>query len=830
MTDLNLSQIENKLNSEFNSNSRVLLFWYDKNQDFKDDINNIKLENAKIHYLTENNLFETKVLLEIEDKESNYLIYAPYEKPDYKVNHLADTIIYSKEFFADKLSLIMNELNIDISMRSTIEKYSKFFNAKDRINKFSQININPYSNEEIELAIMASLLQIHSTNFDDILEEVVNKGLDNNLYLKEFEKFNILDVFWDNIKNTFSYNEDKSLIRFMISVFITYLNIKTFDKIPKEYRKYLLNKDGNIINFVNKIMNNRQTVDSFIKNSNEIYKFIDGDNLIKKLPIDNLIDIDIFKEIDEYIIHWLVENLKHENLNLDIKNRDFIEICKNRKFKYYSNTYQDDYNMLINAYNIIKNKDIYIIDDFIDLVDEYDRNYYKIDKNYRKFYYYYDKLANSSIYEELETLIENIYTNNYLDNIIKAFNKNNSIENMNKKLLQRNFYSHYIENQRQRIIVIISDALRYEVAKELVDNFDKNEKINAEIRPFISMLPSITSLGMASLLPNTDIDIDDDFNIFVDNNKTHTLDLREKILKKSNINSLALQYDNLIKMKNDELKMTFKEKEVIYIYHNNIDAIGDKLNTENKVFNACDESIKEIEKLIMKLTNTVSATNFIVTADHGFIYTRGVKKEYDKIDKFYNENDKISKRYIISENNYDNLGTKSFKLKDLLSNDDNRYVISPITSTIFKAPGNGLNYYHGGSSPQECIIPLIEVNTIRGKVDTENVEINPINTFNDIRTSEIKIDFIQKDAITDRIKPANYKIRFLDKNNTLISDEFIYMAKSTSENIIERIFEHTFKFKNQEYSRSNEYYFVITNIDTGVDIYKETVIIDIPFF
>lgn len=830
MTDLNLSQIENKLNSEFNSNSRVLLFWYDKNQDFKDDINNIKLENAKIHYLTEDNLFETKVLLEIDDKESNYLIYAPYEKPDYKVNHLADTIIYSKEFFADKLSLIMNELNIDISMRSTIEKYSKFFNAKDRINKFSQININPYSNEEIELAIMASLLQIHSTNFDDILEEVVNKGLDNNLYLKEFEKFNILDVFWDNIKNTFSYNDDKSLIRFMISVFITYLNIKTFDKIPKEYRKYLLNKDGNIINFVNKIMNNRQTVDSFIKNSNEIYKFIDGDNLIKKLPIDNLIDIDIFKEIDEYIIHWLVENLKHENLNLDIENRDFIEICKNRKFKYYSNTYQDDYNMLINAYNIIKNKDIYIIDDFIDLVDEYDRNYYKIDKNYRKFYYYYDKLANSSIYEELETLIENIYTNNYLDNIIKAFNKNNSIENMNKKLLQRNFYSHYIENQRQRIIVIISDALRYEVAKELVDNFDKNEKINAKIRPFISMLPSITSLGMASLLPNTDIDIDENFNVLVDNNKTHTLELREKILKKSNINSLALQYDDLQNMNNDELKMTFKEKEIIYIYHNNIDAIGDKLNTENKVFNACDESIKEIEKLIMKLTNTVSATNFIVTADHGFIYTRGVKKEYDKIDKFYNENDKISKRYIISENNYDNLGTKSFKLKDLLSNDDNRYVISPITSTIFKAPGNGLNYYHGGSSPQECIIPLIEVNTIRGKVDIEHVEINPINTFNDIRTSDIKIDFIQKDAITDRIKPANYKIRFLDSDNTLISDEFIYIAKSKSENIMERIFEHTFKFKNQKYSRSNKYYFIITNIDTGVDIYRKNVIIDIPFF
>lgn len=99
MAELNLRQIEDKLNSEFKEENRVIIFWYDEKKEFVDDIKSLNLENAKIYHLTPSNLFKTKVLLEREDKESNYLIYAPFKKPDNRENHLADTILYSKEFF-----------------------------------------------------------------------------------------------------------------------------------------------------------------------------------------------------------------------------------------------------------------------------------------------------------------------------------------------------------------------------------------------------------------------------------------------------------------------------------------------------------------------------------------------------------------------------------------------------------------------------------------------------------------------------------------------------------------------------------------------------------
>ena len=55
-----------------------LLFGMMKIQEFVEDIENIQLNNAKLHILKDNNLIKTKYMIEFEDKESNYLIYAPF--------------------------------------------------------------------------------------------------------------------------------------------------------------------------------------------------------------------------------------------------------------------------------------------------------------------------------------------------------------------------------------------------------------------------------------------------------------------------------------------------------------------------------------------------------------------------------------------------------------------------------------------------------------------------------------------------------------------------------------------------------------------------------
>ncbi len=57
MAELNLKQITDKLNSEFASDVRKLVFWYDANAEFQEDIDSIELENAKVLHLEPDNQF-----------------------------------------------------------------------------------------------------------------------------------------------------------------------------------------------------------------------------------------------------------------------------------------------------------------------------------------------------------------------------------------------------------------------------------------------------------------------------------------------------------------------------------------------------------------------------------------------------------------------------------------------------------------------------------------------------------------------------------------------------------------------------------------------------
>ena len=63
MSEMNLNQIVDKLNSEFIGDGRKLIFWYDSNAEFSNDIDSLNLDNAKILYLKTDNQFYIKYFL-----------------------------------------------------------------------------------------------------------------------------------------------------------------------------------------------------------------------------------------------------------------------------------------------------------------------------------------------------------------------------------------------------------------------------------------------------------------------------------------------------------------------------------------------------------------------------------------------------------------------------------------------------------------------------------------------------------------------------------------------------------------------------------------------
>ena len=98
MVELNLKQITDKLNAELCGESRRIVFWYDENGEFAEDIDTLELTNVKVLRLEKDNQFFIKHFLECVDTTTHYLVYAPFPKPDIRDNHLEDILRYSKRF------------------------------------------------------------------------------------------------------------------------------------------------------------------------------------------------------------------------------------------------------------------------------------------------------------------------------------------------------------------------------------------------------------------------------------------------------------------------------------------------------------------------------------------------------------------------------------------------------------------------------------------------------------------------------------------------------------------------------------------------------------
>ncbi|HHX63250.1 MAG TPA: BREX-1 system phosphatase PglZ type A, partial [Epulopiscium sp.] len=257
MAELSLKQITDKLNSEFSSDIRKLVFWYDANAEFISDIETIELQNAKILKLESDNQFHTKYFLEREDTTTNYLIYAPFPKPALKDNHLADTIRYSKEFFADRASLLALDLGIDERYKPVLQQYIKFFGAKDRTQRFYDLEIENFNKQVIETALMSVLCRTKIVSFEEIARTVITEGeLEDNKYLAEFKKYDLLNPFWEMCEETFGYTDvSPTLSKFTYALFTTYTSQVIQAELPQAWRNYCSYKSGNIIAFLDSIMN-----------------------------------------------------------------------------------------------------------------------------------------------------------------------------------------------------------------------------------------------------------------------------------------------------------------------------------------------------------------------------------------------------------------------------------------------------------------------------------------------------------------------------------------------------------------------------------------------
>ena len=832
MAELNLKQITDKLNAEFTGDTRRLVFWYDDKAEFAEDIDTLELINARVYRLEPDNQFYTKYFLERLDSTNSYLIYAPFPKPSVRENHLQDTLLYSKQFFADRASLLCVDLGIDEKYKPIIQKYIKFFRAKDRTQRFYDLEIENFTRDTIEIALMSALCKTRTASYEEVVRVILTDGrLDDNKFLIEFEKYDLLPAFWRLCEAHFGYTDVKpTLEKLVITLFVTYTERHIQAELTQAWQNFVSYKSGSIIAFLDNLMNNLLYRDRYNELSDTVARVLNASDVLKAYPPEDLINCDSFAVIDHLIVGWIIERLLSEDTGARLHDMTISEACQKRSKMHFGKEYWVEYQLLENAFYMIQSANYSCPDDIKGVIDQYLTSDCLIDTAYRRFYYWYDQLTEHVPYEQLRDLVENIYTNEYLANVIPKWN-NGLIgeEAMTVLPLQRKFYSRYISRYKDRVVVIISDALRYETGRSLWEKLQDDEKCSAKLEAMISVLPSYTRLGMAALLPHKSLEMTDDYNVLVDGSGCDDLKQRESILQSHVPNSFCIQFDDIKLMKRDAVRQAFVGMDVIYIYHNQIDARGDKANTEIEVFTACEEAVNEIYQLIKRLTEDVSATHYIVTADHGFIYKRDKLQESDKIGNVAGKGTMVNRRFIVSDQAIKADGICSMPMGRILGNDDSKVVSFPISSNVFKVPGGGQNYVHGGASPQEMVVPVIEIKTEKGHKETRIVQISLVSMVQKITNLITTLDFIQTEPVSDVVKATSYRVYFISEDNEKISNENIYVADKRETDPQKRIFRLRFNFKNKQYNKSKRYYLVAYDENNNIEILRHAVIMDLAF-
>jgi len=845
---------------------RRVVFWRDEAGDFSGDVEGLDIPGATVVKLTGSNNFAIKKLLSADDPTGNYLVYDPltYEK-DQSDDWLLDIKLYSgEEFRADLVSLQMEELNIEPTskMRHAVEFYEKFFKSEERKAKLKKIgrayNDNP---TQFHIDIMAVLCGLNGGSAQDILIAVLEAGLDkqNNHALADIEKHGNIETFWRLAEKYAGYENigDRPLSELAAHILITAAAHTMGESALKGLEKYMSDSCRERCFQLVHEWQRGEKKDSLLGICREVehgLRLANRFDNIEKIEMRDLLKCDVFPAINESILRRFFAEIGQQ---MPIRVDAILEAVENRRTSAWHGLTQSyfeclKYMALMQKYYLAHLDGFHLVEPRR-LWDLYTADAYAMDSHYRHFYCAFgeapeisgglfdDHAVNAELKEALRKCldtVDNLYHKWFLASLTEAWTKAIKGDLGEQGYVsviprQRDFYEDFVshpDNKNSRVFVVISDALRFEVAAQLAETLNHGTKGRATLNAVQAMFPTVTKFGMAALLPGKEIAVNDKLDVLLDGRPTDDTKKREAILKAKNVNSAATTYRDLRLMGQQERRDLAKGMEVVYIYHNKIDAVGDKHNTEADVFKACKEAIGELLEIVNIILNDLSGATVYVTADHGFLYT------YKPLE----ESQKISRQSLQGGDIYD-LGHRhalvapQTKNEHLLPVNIGREIggkpilgYAPQETVRIKAPG-GENYVHGGISLQEMAVPVIAYKGIRATskkyVKVQNPGLELTGSSRKVSNLIFTLDFWQKLPIGDKVQSCEYTLQFVDDKGSQVSDTQTVIADKTSENASERTFKPRFSLKPIAFDRNKTYRLVISNktdapdeIDFCIDI------------
>lgn len=845
-----LKDIQKRLEERFSaplsdSYKRRIIFWKDEDREFESVFDQVELENVKKVKLDGSNSFEIKKLLSSDDLKSDYLVYSPISYSKIEENWLRNIELYSEEFRSDLTSIRMSELNAVETepMRKTVKLYSKFFDNKQRMTRLKKLTGFYEHPKQLHLDVMAVLSGAVKGAIGPIIQQIFSNELyaPYNTALMNIFEYGSAEAFGLMISSYTGYpvNGDPDLEEIAAYILISALALHVNSAALKCLENYIsVSRNENNYNIVHEWMTSGDK-EKYLELARHIEWKLNLRKHFEQANINSLLASDVFPALDEELLKRYFDEISEHVFKI---NEIFNSIEEKRtqawfdQFKdfydclYFAAKMEEFHQKYLNGFHFTKPEEVWKF---------YQKEAYQMDTWYRKFQLAYQKALQQNN-EQLEDslrqvseVIENLYSNwflselmeNWIDTAGSDYTDLGYVSNIPR---QKDFYREQVSRDNKnakRVAVIISDALRYEVAAELRDELVKQTNGTAVLSARQSVFPSITKFGMAGVLNwykpsialNTGVP-----EVLLDGAHVRSTPERQKRLQtqdgKQILKAGAIQAEDFKDMKSSERRAYMKDKNVIYIYHNKIDKVGH--DGPREAFPACETSINDLRSLVKALVND-NVTEVLITADHGFLYTAEPLKEMNKVGRDVLSQDayEYGRRHILAPTDT----TAEFLLPVKMDKEYEGEALigfTPRDTSRIKIGGSKDNYVHGGLSLQEVMVPVIQFNnktrsSNKDFAERESATLQLLTADHKIYNMNFMLTFYQPSPVGDKILSSKYQISMQDENGTVVSDVKEVFADFISPNTIDRQVKVQFNLKPGHYDKSKTYKLVISN---GKDI------------
>lgn len=745
-----------------------------------------------------------------DEADTSFVILLTGDQPEPRRDPLLDLKLSFPVFRADDLNMYLDELGLGsrTDLRDYVESRLAFFKNKARRDSLRSIGLKAAAEtrEGLDTKLLAVLADADSDHLDAILLALVSKLTPEQDVSALFALFDLQTVFWKTIKQAFGFEDaNPNLSKLILHLFysdLSYgLNASLGTKSGLKIVFYLVPDTGAAFRFCQTWRNTVSARPAYIQWMRWIASASGTllNELMNELDLDSLLGIRCF-DTNKWILASFVSGIKPQ-ANVDSL-RKIAELSQAKAIEDFwlspkeSEQYARAYAACEAGAKFISAMASFSPDANLGaqvLAKSYCDCWYLIDQSYRQFREQSEGLVLWDLFKNLGIIMDSTYVDRYLQVLGTAWERSllGEGKSLNEWTIlpgckQEDFFTRHVKasldsGELRRVYVVVSDALRYETARELHDLLAANPRLKLEYSAMQSMLPSITRLGMAALLPHRTLSWGANQSVMVDGMISQSIESRSKILE--SVNGMAIDGSELLAMKRDAARSFVKDRAVVYIYHDKIDAIGDKQSSEEQSFNACRDAIQDIESIVNYIINTLQGSRIVITADHGFIYIPGDPPESMKTTLPAAIPGTLipKKRYIIGKQLAEYPGAIRGNQNLNGSAPDIGFLV-PRGIQRFHFKG-GAQFFHGGIMPQETIVPVLTVRPAgegaKSSSPIRKVELGVMSLPQTITTRQINPRIHQDEPIGPTILARTVKVGIY-KDGAAVSDESVVMFNASS--------------------------------------------------